>query len=169
MADTVKITKENIHEDRIILGLALLVLFLIGLTLQTATTELNGQPIADTTVWSLFINTISQLPGLFTGSIHMSELPRVLIGWGVEIVYYVCVTAHGRMKQAVANHHPWAIIGLDVVAGACVAFCGYTDWAYAAQIIPNFFGQVFFAVFISALVAYCGPAGISFIKSGFGR
>lgn len=169
MAEAGKFSRESIHEDRILLGLALLILFLIGLTLQTATTELNGQSIADTTVWSLFVSTISQLPGLFTGSILMSQLPKVLTGWGVEILYYACITGHSRMKQSVVHHHPWAIIGLDIVAGACVAYCGYTDWVYAAQIIPNFWGQLFFTIFISALVTYCGAAGIHFIKSGLGR
>lgn len=169
MAETVKISRENIHEDRIILGVAMLVLFLIGLTLQTATTEAYGQSISDSSVWNLFISTVAQLPGLFTGSVLISQLPRILTGWGIEILYYACITGHSRMKQSMANHHPWAIAALDIVALACVFFCGFTDWQFAQQIIPGFWGPIFFAALISVLVAYCGAAGVHFIKSGFGR
>jgi hypothetical protein len=160
--------KEHIHEDQILFGFIMVVLFLVGLTLQTATTEAYGQPIADVTVWNLFVSTISQLPSLFTGSLLVSELPRVLLGWGVEALYYLCITGHRRMKKAVEHHHPWAIVGLDALAIACVGFCGLTDWVYANQLIRNGWWALALTIIISSLVMYCGPIGIYNIKSGFG-
>lgn len=166
---TVKISKANINELDLVVGVALIILFLIGLTLQTATTEAFGRAVNDTTVWNLFWSTVAQLPGLFTGSVHISELPVLLTGWGIEVFYYVCITGHKKLKQSVSGHHPWAIFMLDVFAIGCVFWCGYTDWQYGAKIIPGLWGPIFFAAIISAMVAYCGAAGVHFIKAGFGR
>lgn len=168
-AQTAKISRSSIREGDLLFGVAMFILFLIGITLQTATTEAYGQAVQDTTVWNLFVSTLQQIPGLFTGQVYISELPKLLFGWGVELFYYGCITGHKRMKQSVEHHHPWAIAMLDVFAIACVGYCWFTDWQYAVKIIPNFWGQVFFAAIISAMVAYCGAAGWHFIKSGFGR
>jgi hypothetical protein len=153
----------------VVLGVAMLGLFIIGLTMQTATTESYGLQISDTTVWDLFVSTISQLPGLFTGNVLISQLPRILIGWGIEILYYAYVTNHRKIKQGLDNHHPWAVKALDAAAVAAVIYCAFTDWMYAQQLIPNIWGQFIFTVLISVMVAYCGVLGVNFIKSGFGH
>lgn len=160
--------KVNIKEGDLIFGAFLIVLFIIGFTLQTAATEANGQHVADTTVLSLLVGTLMQLPGIVTGTVHISELPRLLLGWGVEAFYYMAITGHKRLKASTEGHHPWAIFVLDLVAIACVGYCVYTDWTFASQIISNFWGTLMITGLISAFVTVCGGSGWSHIKSGLG-
>lgn len=173
MADTTVSTKSfnktNIKEGDILFGLFLLLLFIIGLTLQTATTEASGQHVQDTTVWNLFWSTLMQLPGMVTGSVHISDLPRLLIGWGIEAFYYMCLTGHKRLKQSTEGHHPWAIFALDGLAIACVGYCMYTDWTFVWQLTHNFWECVLLTGLISGFVAVCGGSGWGYLKSGFGR
>lgn len=171
MSQNMSVGKKGLREDLIVLGAVFIVLFIIGLTMQTATTEAYGQSqaIGDVTVWNLFISTISQLPGLFTGSVLISQLPRVLIGWGIEFLYYAYVTNHRRIKQGLEGHHPWAVKAMDFLAAVCVIYCGFTDWMYAQKLMPTIWEQLIFTAIISAMVAYCGVLGVNFIKSGFGH
>lgn len=169
MAETTRISRENINEGSIVVGVVMMAFFLTGLTLQTATTEAYGHVVQDTTVLNLLLGTLAQLPGILTGTIHLSQLPSIVFGWMVEIMYYACITGHKKMKKSVEHHHPWAILALDVIAMGCVAFCAYTDWLFAVQLVPGFWGPIFFSILISAMVSYCGASGWHYIKSGFGR
>lgn len=166
---SIKINRANIHEGSILFGAALLIASIIGLTFQTATTEAYGRVVQDITVWQLFVNTIQQLPGIFTGSVHISELPRLAIGWGVEAIYYLSLTGHKKMKQAIDGHHPWAVIAFDAVAIGCVCYCGWTDWTYVSQLVPDFWGAVLVTAMISSSVVFFGPIGWHYLKSGFGH
>lgn len=166
---TVKFSRANINEGDIVIGALLLIASIIGLTFQTATTEAYGHTVQDLTLWQLFYNTIMQLPGIVTGSVHISELPRLMMGWGIEAIYYLSLTGHRKTKQATANHHPWAVIGFDALAVICVCYCGWTDWTYTSQLVPDFWSAVLVTSLISACVVFFGPIGWSKIKNGFGH
>lgn len=146
----------NVPIMRALLGVLLVGFFLIGLMLQVQTSEsflLNGSPVTLAANWGVLMQPIL----LVQGKLPIDEAKSVMWGWGIELVYLVCVvgevTMHGRLGG-------WFKTGAWVLVG----FNFYTDLQYG-NLASGFWGQFAFAVITSFVVAFFGVVGLNMIWS----
>src|SRR5260370_11647102 len=84
-----------------ILGIVLVAFFLLALLLQVQTSEaflLGGSPVTLAANWGV----LSQPVELAQGHLPLDLAKAVMWGWGIELVYLVCVIGevgvHGRLR-----------------------------------------------------------------------
>ena len=153
----------NVPALRLVLGVVLVGFFLLALLLQIQTSEafiLNGTPVALAPNWDL----LSQPYALLHGTLPINVAKAVMWGWGIELVYLVCVvgevTVHGRLQD-------WFKTGAVVLVG----FNLWTDFNYGS--LPSGIGgQIAFAGITSFIVAFFGVIGLNLIWGAiteFGR
>jgi hypothetical protein len=138
-----------------VLGVLLLGFFLLALMLQVQTSEafiLNGAPVKLAANWGILYQPIAMLQG----NLDINTAKSVMWGWGIEMVYLVCVI--GRV--AVMQHRGWFRTGSVVL----VAFNFYTDLNYGT-LGSGLGGQIAFAAITSFMVAFFGTLGLDLIWS----
>ncbi len=144
----------NVPILRLVLGLVLVGFFLLALMLQIQTSEafiLNGNPVSLAANWGI----LSQPIDLARGMLPIEMAKAVMWGWGIELVYLVCVigevSVHGRL-------HGWFKTGAFIL----VVFNFWTDFQYGS--LPSGLGgQVAFAAITSFVVAFFGVLGLNLI------
>lgn len=144
----------NVPALRLVLGVVLVGFFLLALLLQIQTSEaflLKGTPVTLAPNWGI----LSQPMTLAQGQLPMTMAQAVMWGWGIELVYLVCVvgevTVHGRLRD-------WFQTGAVVL----VAFNFWTDFNYGS--LPSGFGgQIAFAAITSFIVAFFGVIGLNLV------
>jgi hypothetical protein len=142
----------NIPILRLVLGVLLVGFFLLALMLQVQTSEafiLNGSPVTLATDWGV----LSQPIELIQGQLPIDMAKAVMWGWGIELVYLVCVigevSVHGRLGG-------WFKTGAFIL----VAFNFWTDFQYGS-LASGVWGQVAFAAITSFIVAFFGMLGLN--------
>jgi hypothetical protein len=138
-----------------VLGLLLVGFFLLALMLQVQTSEafiLNGAPVKLAANWGILYQPIAMIQG----NLDINSAKSVMWGWGIEMVYLVCVL--GRV--AVDHHRGWFITG----SVCLVAFNFYTDFNYGS-LGSGIGGQIAFAAITSFMVAFFGTIGLNMIWS----
>jgi hypothetical protein len=148
----------NVPLLRLALGIVLVGFFVIALLLQVQTSEafiLNGPTVGISPDW-----TIVQQPLVMFGGLHgpnASNLVKAAMwGWGIEVVYLVCVIG----EVAVHKYQGWFKTGAFVL----VCFNFWTDFNYGS--LPSGLGgQLAFAAITSFIVAFFGVIGINMIFS----
>ncbi len=146
----------NVPVLKLILGLVLVAFFLLALLLQIQTSEafiLNSSSVSLSPNWGV----LSQPFALVQGQLPVTLAKAVMWGWGIELVYLVCVigevAVHGRLQN-------WFRTG----AIALVAFNFWSDFNYGA--LPSGLGGQFaFAGITSFMVAFFGIVGLNMIWS----
>ncbi len=146
----------NIPILKLLLGVVLVGFFLLALMLQVQTSEvfiLNGSPVTLAANWGV----LSQPVQLMQGKLPMDLAKAVMWGWGIELVYLVCVigevTVHGRLNG-------WFKTGALIL----VTFDFWTDFQYGS-LASGVWGQVAFAGITSFIVAFFGIVGLNLIWS----
>ncbi len=144
----------NIPILRLVLGVLLVGFFLLALMLQVQTSEafiLNGSPVTLAADWGV----LSQPIELIQGQLPIDMAKAVMWGWGIELVYLVCVigevSVHGRLGG-------WFKTGAFIL----VAFNFWTDFQYGS-LASGVWGQVAFAAITSFIVAFFGMLGLNLI------
>lgn len=152
--------RANVPILKLLLGVVILLLFLLALMLQVQTSEaflLNGAPIQLAANWGVLKQPIE----LAQGHLSLNMAKAVMWGWGIEMIYLVCVvgevTIHGRWNG-------WFKTGAVVL----VAFDFWTDFQYG-QLASGFWGQVAFAGVTSFIVAFFGIVGLDLIFNSVGE
>jgi hypothetical protein len=147
----------NIPILRLVLGVVLVGFFLLALMLQIQTSEafiLNGSPVALAANWGV----IAQPIDLLQGQLPIDMAKAVMWGWGIELVYLVCVvgevSVHGRLGG-------WFKTGAFIL----VVFNCWTDFNYGS-LASGIWGQVAFAAITSFIVAFFGMLGLNLIWGG---
>lgn len=144
----------NVPALKLALGVVLVGFFLLALLLQVQTSEafiLSGSQVTLAPNWGI----LSQPYDLARGMLPINVAQAAMWGWGIELVYLVCVvgevTVHGRL-------HGWFKTGAVVLVG----FNVWTDFNYGS--LPSGFGgQVAFAGITSFIVAFFGVVGLNMI------
>lgn len=144
----------NVPALRLILGVILVGFFLLALLLQIQTSEaflLRGSVVTLAPNWGI----LSQPVDLLRGGLPIALAQAVMWGWGIELVYLVCVvgevTVHGRLRD-------WFKTGAVVLVG----FNIWTDFNYGS--LPSGFGgQIAFAGITSFMVAFFGVIGLNLV------
>jgi hypothetical protein len=122
--------------------------------LQIQTSEaflLGSSPVQLAANWGV----LSQPVAVLQGKLPLDMAKAVMWGWGIELVYLVCVVGevsiHGRLGG-------WFKTGAVIL----VVFNFWTDFNYG-QMASGFWGQVAFAAITSFIVAFFGVLGLTLI------
>lgn len=153
---TVAANRGNIPILKLLLGLLLVGFFLLALMLQIQTSEaflLNGPAVSLAPNWGI----LKQPVALVQGSLTTDLAKAVMWGWGIELIYLVCVigevTIHGRLQG-------WFKTGAFVL----VVFDFWTDFQYGS-LASGWGGQVAFAAITAFMVAFFGILGLNLMWS----
>jgi hypothetical protein len=149
----------------LVIGLALLSLWLVATLLQIQTSEaflLNGPVISLVPNWGI----LTQVPDLVQGKLTPDLAKAALWGWGIELVYLMAMVGYELAHEGVyrANHQ---LAGMfQTVSIGIVAFDAYMDFRYGS-LASGFWGQVGFAAMTSFIVLFFGLVGLRFIEHAF--
>ncbi|HLQ28129.1 MAG TPA: hypothetical protein VK140_02695 [Ktedonobacteraceae bacterium] len=142
----------NVPILKLVLGIVLVGFFLLALMLQIQTSEtflLGGSPVSLAANWGI----LSQPIDLVQGKLPIDIAKAVMWGWGIELVYLVCVvgevSVHGRLGN-------WFKTGAFVL----VVFNFWTDFQYGS-LASGIWGQIAFAAITSFIVAFFGMVGLN--------
>ena len=156
VASHVATHRGNVPLLRLVLGVILVVFFLLALLLQIQTSEafiLGGGPISLAANWGVLRQPLDLAQGL----LPMEMAKAVIWGWGIELVYLVCVIGEVSVPGRLGG---WFKTGAWILVG----FNFWTDLNYGSM-PSGFGGQFAFAGIISFIVAFFGVIGLSLIWS----
>jgi hypothetical protein len=148
---------------KLLLGLLLIGFFLLALMLQIQTSEaflLGSSPVQLAANWGV----LNQPLALLQGQLPLDIAKAVMWGWGIELVYLVCVVGEVSIQGRLGG---WFKTGAVIL----VVFNFWTDFNYG-QMASGFWGQVAFAAITSFIVAFFGVLGLTLIWesiTGFSR
>src|SRR5258707_13045027 len=116
----------------LIVGLALLVFWVLASMLQIQTSEafiLKGPVVTFVPDWGV----LKQPLDLVKGHLSIDLAKAVMWGWGIELVYLVCIVGYEIAHESVkfSNRH---LAGWFLSGGvAFMAFTAYPDFRYATR------------------------------------
>ncbi len=146
----------NVPFLRIVLGVLLIVFFLLALMLQIQTSEafiLHGNAVTLAADWGV----LRQPWDLAHGTLPLDQAKAVMWGWGIELIYLVCVigevAVQGRLNSLFKTG-ALVLIGFDF----------WTDLNYGTM-ASGLGGQIAFAAVTSFIVAFFGVLGLNLIFS----
>ncbi len=144
----------NVPLLKLVLGVVLVGFFLLALMLQIQTSEaflLNGPAVSLAPNWGI----LKQPVELLQGSLETDMAKAVMWGWGIELIYLVCVVGevavHGRLRG-------WFKTGAFIL----VIFDFWTDFQYGT-LASGVWGQIAFAAITAFIVAFFGIVGLDLI------
>ena len=148
----------------LIVGLALLVFWVLASMLQIQTSEaflLKGPVVTFVPDWGV----LKQPLDLVQGRLSIDLAKAVMWGWGIELVYLVCIVGYEIAHESVkaSNRHLASVFRTGVVA--LIAFDAYTDFQYGT-LASGFWGQVAFAGVTAFIVAFFGVIGFRLLEHG---
>ena len=148
----------------LIVGLALQVFWVLASLLQIQTSEafiLKGPVVTFVPDWGV----LKQPLDLVRGQLSIDMAKAVMWGWGIELVYLVCIVGYEIAHESVkaSNRHLASVFRTGVVA--LIAFDAYTDFQYGT-LASGFWGQVAFAGVTAFIVAFFGVIGFRLLEHG---
>jgi len=148
----------------LIVGMALIAFWVLASMLQIQTSEafiLKGPVVTFVPDWGI----LKQPLDLVQGHLSIDLAKAVMWGWGIELVYLVCIVGYEIAHESVkaSNHHLAAVFRTGVVA--LIAFDAYTDFQYGS-LASGFWGQVAFAGVTAFIVAFFGVIGFRLLEHG---
>src|SRR5215469_5056253 len=149
----------------LVVGLALLALWLVATLLQIQTSEaflLNGPTVSFVPNWGI----LTQVPDLVWGNLTPDLAKATLWGWGIELVYLMAMVGYELAHEGVsrANHKLAGVF--QTLSIGIVAFDAYMDFRYGS-LVSGFWGQVGFAAMTSFIVLFFGLVGLRFLEHAF--
>lgn len=145
----------NVPLLRLLLGLVLIGFFLLALLLQIQTSEsflLNGPAVNLAANWAILLQPYD----LARGVLPVNMAKAVMWGWGVELVYLVCVVGEVVPGKFQRFFKTGAIV--------LVIFDAWTDFTYG-NLASGMGGQMAFAAITAFVVAFFGVIGLNMVWS----
>ena len=153
-------SRGNVPILKLALGVILVLFFVLALMLQIQTSEafiLNGQAVGLSANWAI----LKQPFVLAQGNLPLDMAKAVMWGWGIELIYLVCVVGevaiHGRLSGL-----------FKTGAVILVLFDFWTDMQYGTM-ASGIGGQIAFAAVTSFIVAFFGYVGLELIFHSIGE
>ena len=148
----------------LLVGLALVLFWLLASLLQIQTSEafiLRGPLVSFVPNWGI----LTQPATLVQGHLSPDLAKAVMWGYGIELIYLVCIVAYEIAHESVkaSNRHLASWFRTGVIA--LIAFDAYTDFNYGS-LASGFWGQVAFALVMAFIVAFFGVIGLRLIEHG---
>lgn len=146
------------------LGVAVLLFWLLASMLQIQTSEafiLQGPVVSLAPNWGI----LKQPWELVQGSLSIDMAKAVMWGWGIELIYLVCVIGYEVAHESVkaSSHHLASWFRTGVIA--LISLDAYTDFNYG-NLASGFWGQLAFALIAAFIVAFFGIIGVRLIEAG---
>jgi hypothetical protein len=145
-------------------GGLLILFFVMGSILHISTSEAffnHGSTVGIIANWSI----LQQPYDLITGKLAPNMQESVMWGWGIELVFLICVvgyeTAHAHVRAASLRMSKLFRVGSVVL----IFFDGWTDFQYG-NIASGFWGQLAFALITAFIVFFFGTIGWHLIARG---
>ena len=149
----------------LVVGLALLSLWLVATLLQIQTSEaflLNGPMVSFVPNWEI----LTQIPDLVQGKLAPDLAKAAIWGWGIELVYLMAMVGYELAHEGVSRANRKLVGMFQTVSIALVAFDAYMDFRYGS-LASGFWGQVGFAAMTSFIVLFFGIVGLRFLEHAF--
>ena len=148
----------------LLVGLALLAFWVLASLLQIQTSEafiLKGPVVTFAPDWGV----LRQPVDLVQGHLHPDMAKATMWGWGIELIYLVCIVGYEVAHESVkaSNRHLASWFRTGVIA--LIAFDAYTDFQYGS-LASGPGGQVAFALITAFIVAFFGIVGLRLIEHG---
>ena len=148
----------------LLVGLALLLFWVLASLLQIQTREafiLRGPAVTFVPNWGILTQPVSLVQGHLT-----TEMAKaVMWGWGIELIYLVCIVGYEVAHEGVRSSNHRLASWFRTGAVALIAFDAYTDFQYGT-LASGFWGQVAFALVTSFIVAFFGIVGFRLVEHG---
>lgn len=144
------------------LGVVLILFWIMASLLQIQTSEaflLRGPTVGLTPHWSI----LHQPLDFITGHLDTSMTKAVMWGWGIELLFLICIVGYEAAHLAVRSSHSRFGTIFQTAIIAVIAFDAYTDFQYGS-LASGFWGQVAFAAITGIMVMFFGIVGIRFIE-----
>jgi hypothetical protein len=144
----------NIPILKLALGVVLVLFFLLALMLQIQTSEafiLNGKAVGLSANWAV----LKQPFALAQGTLTLDMAKAVMWGWGIELIYLVCVVGEVAIQGRLSGLFKTGAVVL-------VLFDFWTDMQYGTM-ASGIGGQIAFAAVTSFIVAFFGYVGLELI------
>jgi hypothetical protein len=152
----------------LILGVAFLALWVIGIMTQVQTNEAfitaSGQVNLYKPNWEIFM----QIPNLVLGFSSAQEGSATLFGWGIELIYLGFVVGAELLHDAAARSGQTMAGIFKSLSYAIVVFNGWTDYNYGS-FGSGIGGHLLFACIMSFIVGFFGTIGMYLIESAWSR
>ncbi len=152
---------------KIFVGLLLLLFFVIGSILHIMTSEaffLGGSSTSLlSTNWQILTQPFLLATGTLPGGPNMQK--AVIWGWGIELVFLICVFGYDRLHRNVkASSRPMAKI-FRAGTVLLIFFDGWSDFNYVGA-ASGPWGQLGFTLITAFVVFYFGTAGFHLVSEG---
>ena len=152
---------------KLVLGGVLIAFFVIGSVLHIQTSEaffLAGHLLSLAPRWTVLLQPWQLVQGEL--SPRMAE--AVMWGWGIELIFLVCVIGFEVAHAGVAASSLVMAKAFRTGTFILILFDGYTDFLYG-NVVSGFWGQLGFALITGFVVFYFGTVGWHFIEDGLGE
>jgi hypothetical protein len=164
---TRKVINQYSALPKIFVGVLLLLFFLIGSILHIMTSEaffLGSKAVGLLSAnWQILLQPGELATGTLDGGMEMQK--AVIWGWGIELVFLICIVGHGRLHKHVKKSSRAMAKLFRVGTVLLVFFDGWTDFNYG-NVASGFWGQLAFALITAFVVFYFGTGGWHLISEG---
>src|SRR5690348_419650 len=138
----------------LLVGGALIAFWLLASLLQIQTSEafiLKGPVVSFVPNWGI----LTQPADLIGGQLSPDVAKAVMWGWGIELIYLVCVVGYEVAHESVRASNQRLALWFRTGAKALIIFDAYTDFQYGS-LASGFWGQIAFALVMAFIVAFFG-------------
>lgn len=138
--------------------------------LEVQTTELpvlRGGGVHELIVPNLV--TFMQIADLIQGRLTPVQFWAVIWGWGVQVIYNMCVLAWKHYHKAIANHNEKLAVVCVCIAIGISLYNGISNFNYASLIINDFWLCLVSACVVSLSSSTLGIAGVHCLKVALGK
>lgn len=146
----------------ILLGFVCLFFWILATMFEIQTSEafILGLPVSSfSPAWGIFMQPIDYI----NGGLSPIMAKAMMWGWGVEIIYLVCVIAFTVIYEVMGRSHSWVARAFGTGAIAIIILNAWSNFQYGT--LPSgFWGQVGFALITAFVTAFFGIAGVRLIE-----
>lgn len=150
-------TVHSASGPRVVIGILLELIFVAGSILHIQTSEaffLSGDTVGLSPNWNILL----QPWYLAQGTLVPRMAEAVMWGWGIELIFLICVVGYDIVHEGVARGNKTMAKLFRTGTVVLVFFDGYTDFQYG-NVASGFWGQLAFALIMAFIVFYFGTAG----------
>ncbi len=152
---------------KILVGLLLLLFFIIGSILHIMTSEaffLAGKGIGLLSAnWQILLQPAELATGTLPGGMEMQK--AVMWGWGIELVFLICIVGHDKLHKNVRSSSRLMAKLFRAGTVVLVFFDAWTDFNYGS-VASGYWGQIAFALINAFIVFYFGTGGFHLVSEG---
>lgn len=152
----------------LVLGLVCIAFWLDILLLEVQASEaflLHGSII---TFSSSNWNTLLQPWELVQGTLDINMRMAVIWGWGIELIYLVCIVGWEVAQSAIGYHNPKLAGWFKTGALILIVFNAWSNFQYG-NLASGFWGQIGFAAITSFGSAFFGIVGVYLLERAFAK